>query len=72
MVGHEPDLGDLAARLIGAPAGSIPLRKAGLALLEPEGLGDPVTPAGQDPAAFSPGPGIWRLRLLLSPRLLLS
>ena len=72
LVGHEPDLGDLAARLIGAPAGSIPLRKAGLALLEPEGLGDPVTPAGQDPAAFSPGPGIWRLRLLLSPRLLLS
>jgi phosphohistidine phosphatase len=33
LVGHEPDLGELAARLLGAPAGSIALRKAGLALL---------------------------------------
>ncbi|MFO7629117.1 MAG: histidine phosphatase family protein, partial [Prochlorococcaceae cyanobacterium] len=30
LVGHEPDLGLLAARLIGAPAGSIALRKAGV------------------------------------------
>ena len=72
LVGHEPDLGDLAARLIGAPAGSIPLRKAGLALLEPEGRGDADTPAGQDPAAIPPAAGIWRLRLLLSPRVLLT
>lgn len=34
LVGHEPDLGDLAARLIGAPAGSLVLKKAGFALLQ--------------------------------------
>ncbi|MCP9775351.1 histidine phosphatase family protein [Cyanobium sp. WAJ14-Wanaka] len=34
LVGHEPDLGDLAALLIGAPAGTIPLKKAGIALLQ--------------------------------------
>ncbi|MFO7629070.1 MAG: hypothetical protein R6W06_06045, partial [Prochlorococcaceae cyanobacterium] len=33
LVGHEPDLGLLAARLIGAPAGSIALRKAGVVVL---------------------------------------
>jgi phosphohistidine phosphatase len=33
LVGHEPDLGNLAAALIGAPAGSIVLKKAGVALL---------------------------------------
>jgi len=33
LVGHEPDLGDLAARLIGAPSGTITLKKAGVALL---------------------------------------
>lgn len=33
LVGHEPDLGDLAALLIGAQLGSIPLKKAGIALL---------------------------------------
>ena len=33
LVGHEPDLGLLAASLLGAPPGSIALRKAGLALL---------------------------------------
>jgi phosphohistidine phosphatase len=32
-VGHEPDLGLLASRLLGAPPGAIALRKAGLALL---------------------------------------
>ena len=31
LVGHEPDLGELAARLVGAPAGSITLRKIGRA-----------------------------------------
>ncbi|HJN36647.1 MAG: histidine phosphatase family protein [Prochlorococcus sp.] len=30
LVGHQPDLGDLAARLLGAPRGSILLKKAGL------------------------------------------
>ena len=34
LVGHEPDLGDLGAELIGAPRGSLVLKKAGVALLE--------------------------------------
>lgn len=33
LVGHEPDLGDLASRLLAAPPGTIQLRKAGVALL---------------------------------------
>jgi phosphohistidine phosphatase len=33
LVGHEPDLSALACRLIGAPAGSLVLRKAGAILL---------------------------------------
>ena len=33
LVGHEPDLGLLAARLIGAPAGAVTLKKAGVALV---------------------------------------
>ena len=33
LVGHEPDLGALAARLIGAPEGAVVLKKAGIALL---------------------------------------
>jgi len=33
LVGHEPDLGALAAHLIGAPEGAIGLKKAGIALL---------------------------------------
>ena len=57
LVGHEPDLGLLAARLLGATPGSIELRKAGLALL--------VLPAG-------PTPGSASLRLLLSPRSLID
>lgn len=39
LVGHEPDLGNLAARLIGAPAGSLLLKKAGVALLQRQGPG---------------------------------
>lgn len=53
LVGHEPDLGLLACRLIGAPPGAVVLKKAGIALL---------SWAGSNPA----GPA--RLRLLLSPR----
>lgn len=34
LVGHEPDLGTLAARLIGAPPGSLQLKKAGVAVLQ--------------------------------------
>lgn len=53
LVGHEPDLGLLACRLIGAPAGAVVLKKAGIALLSWPGA------AATDPA---------QLRLLLSPR----
>jgi phosphohistidine phosphatase len=67
LVGHEPDLSDLAALLLAAPPGSLGLRKAGMALLqwtpatvEPE--------AGVQPAAA----GGWQLRLLLAPRILLG
>lgn len=56
LVGHEPDLGDLAARLIGAPPGSLVLKKAGVVLLE---LPDAEPAQG-------------RLRLLLGPRQLLA
>lgn len=64
LVGHEPDLGDLAARLLGAPLGSITLRKAGLALLEL-----PRSARGHlgDQAAA----GAWSLQQLLTPRTLL-
>ena len=60
LVGHEPDLGDLACRLLGGRPGGLPLRKAGLALLELPGAGR------------GSGCGEARLRLLLSPRLLLG
>ncbi|MEB3200831.1 MAG: histidine phosphatase family protein [Synechococcaceae cyanobacterium] len=64
LVGHEPELSALACRLIGAPAGAISLRKAGVVLLrcgaapEPGGDGLPRTAA--------------RLQLLLTPRVLLA
>lgn len=59
LVGHEPDLSDLAAALCGAPAGCLRLRKAGVILLE-------LPPA---PAAGSAAPGAHAtLSLLLSPR----
>ncbi len=64
LVGHEPDLGDLAAALIGAPAGAVTLKKAGIALLQ-------LT----QPPAEPPGSGAplrARLRLLLGPRQLLD
>jgi phosphohistidine phosphatase len=64
LVGHEPDLGQLAARLIGAEPGAISLKKAGLALLQMP-----------DPAAAHHGEvlqGGAILRLLLSPRVLLG
>ena len=65
LVGHEPDLGDLAARLLGAPPGSIVLRKAGLALL--------VLPrSAQVRLADQAAAGGWRLQLLLTPRALLA
>ena len=57
LVGHEPDLGDLAAALIGAPPAALVLKKAGIVLLE-------IT-------AVSPRPRA-RLRLLLGPAQLLA
>lgn len=57
LVGHEPDLSDLAARLLGAPSGRLALRKAGLAVLR---------------LSSSARPGQARLHLLLSPRSLLG
>mgnify|MGYP001430922192 CR=1 FL=1 len=58
LVGHEPDLSTLAATLIGAPAGSLRLRKAGCCHLSwPAGLSDPRGQA--------------ELQALLRPRLLL-
>jgi len=65
LVGHEPDLGDLAARLLGAPPGSIALRKAGLAVL--------VLPrSAQARLGDQAAGGAWRLQLLLTPRALLA
>jgi phosphohistidine phosphatase len=57
LVGHEPDLSRLVARLIGAPEGAIALRKAGLALLRFDET------ESRDRA---------RLRLLLTPAALLE
>ena len=57
-MGHEPDLGLLAARLLGAPPGAIALRKAGLALLRL-----PVVEVGGSLA------GTARLEWLMRPRL---
>jgi phosphohistidine phosphatase len=60
LVGHEPDLGDLAALLIGAPAGALVLKKAGVALLQHGDSGE-LWPDGG-----------WRLRVLLGPAQLLG
>lgn len=38
LVGHEPTLGNLCARLLGAPAGGIRFERAGFALLEVDRL----------------------------------
>ncbi|QPN60369.1 histidine phosphatase family protein [Synechococcus sp. CBW1002] len=58
LVGHEPDLSALAARLIGAPLEALELRKAGVILLALPSRGLPW--------------GHSALRLLLSPRSLLA
>ena len=44
LVGHEPDLSALAAKLIGGPAGCLDLRKAGLIQLQLSGA-DAAAPA---------------------------
>jgi phosphohistidine phosphatase len=59
LVGHEPDLGLLACRLIGAPPGAVTLKKAGIAVL--------AWPRSSPlPSATNPA----QLRLLLSPKVL--
>jgi len=56
LVGHEPDLGKLAAVLVfGAPNGNLPLKKAGVCVLDFVGL---------------PEPGAGKIVALLPPRLL--
>ena len=57
LVGHEPDLGNLAAALIGAPPEALVLKKAGMALLQ-------ITAIRPRPRA--------RLRLLLGPAQMLA
>ncbi len=59
LVGHEPDLGLLAAALIGAEPGALQLKKAGVAVLQL---------AGSPGDARSRG----RLLLLMGPRQLLA
>jgi phosphohistidine phosphatase len=63
LVGHEPDLGLLAARLLGAPEGSLSLKKAGLALLHV-----PPREAWRHPRMA----GNAQLKALLTPRLVLQ
>ncbi|MEX1315622.1 MAG: phosphohistidine phosphatase SixA [Synechococcaceae cyanobacterium] len=59
LVGHEPDLGLLAAALIGAEPGTVLLKKAGVALLQLESDPGSTRPRGQ-------------LLLLMGPRQLLA
>jgi phosphohistidine phosphatase len=62
LVGHEPDLSQLACGLIAAPPGALVLKKAGLAVLGWD----------QGPSAASAFPADQaRLLLLLTPRILL-
>jgi phosphohistidine phosphatase len=58
LVGHEPDLSQLAAVLCGAPAGALRLKKAGAAVLE-------LPAAGPGPATVSAGACLTHL---LTPR----
>jgi phosphohistidine phosphatase len=54
LVGHEPDLGELASSLLGVPAGTISVRKAGIVLLR-------LGPTGASLEALI-GPRLLRLR----------
>ena len=60
LVGHEPDLGLLAAQLLGARPGAIALRKAGLLQVTLDPLWEPGEPLQA------------QLDLLLRPRILLT
>jgi phosphohistidine phosphatase len=52
LVGHEPTLGNLCARLLGAPSGGVRFERAGFALLEVDRL--PATRPARLLAFFAP------------------
>lgn len=58
LVGHEPTLGRVCARLLGAPPQATPLERAGFALLELDRL--PTTTPARLLAFFSPAFAGWR------------
>jgi phosphohistidine phosphatase len=60
LVGHEPTMGRLCARLVGAPLDSMPFERAGFALLDVDRLPS-LTPA-KLLAFLSPGFAGWRPR----------
>ncbi|MFM8277903.1 MAG: phosphohistidine phosphatase SixA [Cyanobium sp.] len=73
LVGHEPDLGDLASALIGAPPGAITLRKSGLALLRCGGsTSDAVNSESQNDTPERAPRRLASLRLLLTPALVVG
>lgn len=57
LVGHEPTLGNLAARLLGAPSGAIRFERGGFALLDVDRI--PSTRPARL-LLFLPPPGLWR------------
>lgn len=63
LVGHEPDLGFLASRLLAAPPGAVALKKAGLAMLHWNQIPSPSAPIPSGQA---------QLTLLLTPRVLIG
>jgi phosphohistidine phosphatase len=72
LVGHEPDLSELACRLCGAPPGALRLRKAGVVVLALPWQA-PVPSGGSGEArGWEAALGRTRLTLLLSPRALLG
>lgn len=60
LVGHEPTMGRLCARLIGAPLSTMPFERAGFALLEVDRL--PSTAPAHLVAFLSPAFAGWRPR----------
>lgn len=72
LVGHEPDLGELASALIGAPAGAIALRKSGLALLRCGAPAAGAAAAADQAAAPEASRPLASLRLLVTPGMLVG
>lgn len=60
LVGHEPTMGRLCARLVGAPMGTMAFERAGFALLEVDRL--PSTHPAELIAFLSPAFAGWRPR----------